>query len=127
MLKKKKVKCKPCKSNKKLYSYGSEEPLNTGGEFEAELCYKDRQCAACFVIVEEKTRPILSQQTSELLAILKIEINSVSEENLQREFEGIFNLLELENSEPFRPNFMLMNQSSRASDILRSRGASNFK
>ena len=40
--------------------------------------------------MEEKTRPILSQQTSELLAILKIEINSVSEENLLREFEGIF-------------------------------------
>ena len=78
------------KSNETLYSYCSEEPLNTGGEFEDELCYKDRQCAACFIVVEEKTRPILSQQTSELLAILKIEINSVSEENLLREFEGIF-------------------------------------
>ena len=78
------------KSNETLYSYCSEEPCNTGGEFDDELCYKDRQCAACFIVVEEKTRPILSQQTSELLAILKIEINSVSEENLLREFEGIF-------------------------------------
>ena len=78
------------KSNETLYSYCSEEPRNTGGEFDDELCYKDRQCAACFIVVEEKTRPILSQQTSELLAILKIEINSVSEENLLREFEGIF-------------------------------------
>lgn len=90
MLKKKKIKCKSWESNKKLYSYGSEEPLNTAGEFEAELCYKDRQCAARFVVVEEKARPILSRQTSELLAILKIEINSVSEENLLRELEGIF-------------------------------------
>jgi hypothetical protein len=90
VLKKKKIKCKSWESNKKLYSYGSEEPLNTAGEFEAELCYKDRQCAARFVVVEEKARPILSRQTSELLAILKIEINSVSEENLLREFEGIF-------------------------------------
>ena len=40
--------------------------------------------------MEEKAIPILSRQTSELLAILKIEINSVSEENLLREFEGIF-------------------------------------
>ena len=90
MLKKKKIKCKSWESNKKLNSYGSEEPLNTAGEFEAELCYKDRQCAARFVVVEENARPILSRQTSELLAILKIEINSVSEENLLREFEGIF-------------------------------------
>jgi len=77
VLKKKKIKCKSWKSNKKLYSYGPEEPLNTAGEFEAELCYEDRQCAARFVVVEEK-------------AILKIEINSVSKENLLKEFEGIF-------------------------------------
>ena len=42
------------------------------------------------LLLWEKARPILSQQTSELLAILKIEINFVSEENLLREFEGIF-------------------------------------
>ena len=88
--KRKKIKWKSWKSNKKLYSYGSEEPLNTAGEFETELCYKDRQCVARFVVVEKKARPIVSRQTSELLAILKIEINSVSEENLLREFERIF-------------------------------------
>ena len=60
--------------------------------------------------VEEKARPILSRQTSELLAILEIEISSVSEENLLREFEGIF--AGVENSETYRPNFMLMNLSS---------------
>ena len=109
MLKRKKIKCKSWKSNWKLYSYGSEEPRNTAGEFETELCYKDRQCVARFVVEEEKARQALSRQTYELLAILKIEINSVSEENLLREYEGI---LELENSKTFRPNFMLMNQSS---------------
>ena len=83
-LKKKDIKCKSWKSNKKLSSYGSEEPLNTAREFEAELCYKDKQCTAYFVVVEEKARAILSCQTSEMLAILKIEINSVSEENLLR-------------------------------------------
>ena len=39
--------------------------------------------------MEEKARQILSRQISELLAILKVEINSVSDENLLREFEGI--------------------------------------
>ena len=66
------------------------KPLNTAGEFETELCSKDRQCTARFVVVDEKARPILSRQTSELFSILKIEKNSVSEENLLREFEGIF-------------------------------------
>ena len=90
-LKRKNIKCRSWKSNRKLYSYGSEEPLNTAGEFEAELCYKDRKCTVTFVVVEEKARPILSRQISEILAILKIEINSVSEENLLREFPRIFN------------------------------------
>ena len=40
VLKKKKIKCTSWKSNKKLYSYGSEEPLNTAGEFESELYQK---------------------------------------------------------------------------------------
>ena len=29
-------------SNRKLYSYGSNEPLTTAGEFESELCYNDK-------------------------------------------------------------------------------------
>ena len=78
-----------------MYPYGSEEPLNAAGEFETELRHKDRRCVAHFVVVEEKARPLLSRQTSELLAILRIEINSVSEENLLREFEGIFVGVEL--------------------------------
>ena len=40
--------------------------------------------------MEEKARPIPSRQTSGILAILKIDINCVSEENLLKEFEGIF-------------------------------------
>ena len=91
MLKRKNIKCRSWKSSRKLYSYGSEEPLNTAGEFEAELCYKDRQRTVTFVVVEEKARPILCRQTSEILATLKIEINSVSEENLIREFPRVFN------------------------------------
>ena len=91
MLKRKNIECRSWKSSRKLYSYGSEEPPNTAGEFEAELCYKDRQCTVTFVVVEQKARPILCRQTSEMLAILKIEINSVSEENLLREFPRVLN------------------------------------
>ena len=48
MLKRKHIKCKSWKSNQKLYSYSSEEPLNTAGEFEAELSYKERKCTVTF-------------------------------------------------------------------------------
>ena len=48
------------------------------------MCYSFRCCG------REGKGIILSRQTSELLTILEIEISSVSEENLLREFDGIF-------------------------------------
>ena len=74
------MKCVSRKSNRKLYSYGSNEPLTTAGEFETELCYKDKRCHVCFIVVEVKARAILSRETSEELAILKLEVNAIKEE-----------------------------------------------
>ncbi|PFX17850.1 Transposon Ty3-G Gag-Pol polyprotein [Stylophora pistillata] len=65
-LKEKKVKCVSRKSNIKLYSYESNEPLTTAA------------------------REILSRETSEELAILKLEINAMEEENLLRDFSECF-------------------------------------
>ena len=90
MLKRNNIKCDSKKSNRKLYSYGSDEPLTTAGEFETELCYKDKVYPACFVVVEEKARAILSRQTSEELRILKIEINTVSHDALLEEYPECF-------------------------------------
>ncbi|PFX12869.1 Retrovirus-related Pol polyprotein [Stylophora pistillata] len=89
-LKEKRVKCVSRKSNRKLYSYGSNEPLTTAGEFETELCYKDKRCHVCFIVVYEKAIAILSRETSEELAILKLEINAIEEENLCRNFPECF-------------------------------------
>ena len=41
-LNEKKVKCVSRKSNRRLYSYGSNEPLTTAGEFETKLCKLQR-------------------------------------------------------------------------------------
>ena len=90
MLKSNHIKCNSRRSSRKLYSYGSAEPLTTAGEFETELSYKDKRCTVCFVVVEENARAILSRQTSEELGILKIEINTVSEETLFRDFAECF-------------------------------------
>ena len=61
-LKEKKVKCVSRKCIKKLYSYGSNEPLTTAGEFETELCYKDERYHVCFIVVEEKAWATLSRR-----------------------------------------------------------------
>ena len=90
MLKEKKVKCVSRKSKRKLYSYESNEPLTTAGEFETELRCKDKRCHVCFIVVEEKARAILSRETSEELAILKLEINAIKEETLLRDFPECF-------------------------------------
>ena len=84
------MKCVSRKSNRKLYSSGSNEQLATAGEFETELCYKDKRCHACFIVVEEKARTILSRETSEELTILKLEINAMKEETLVRDFPECF-------------------------------------
>ena len=90
MLKSNHIKHNSRRSSRKLYSYGSAEPLTTAGEFETELSYKDKRCTVCFVVVEENARAILSRQTSAELGILKIEINTVSEETLFRDFAECF-------------------------------------
>ena len=77
-LKETKVKSVSRKSNRKLYSYGSNEPLTTVGEFETEPCYKGKRRHVCCIVVEEKARAILSRDTSEALAILKLEINAMN-------------------------------------------------
>ena len=84
------MECVSRKSNRKLHSYGSNEPLTTAGEFETELCFKDKRCHVCFIVVEEKARAILSRETSEELAILKLEINAIKEETLLRDFPECF-------------------------------------
>ena len=87
--KKKKAKCISRTSNRKLYSYGSNEPLTTAGEFESELCYKDKRFSECFIVLEDKTRAILSKETTEELAIVKLEINTLKEKSSLRDFPSV--------------------------------------
>ena len=50
----------------------------------------DKRCHVCFIVVEEKARAILSRDTPEELAILKLEINALKEETLPRDFPECF-------------------------------------
>ena len=44
----------------------------------------------CFIVLEEKAREIPTRETSEELAILKLEINAIKEETLLRDFPDCF-------------------------------------
>ena len=77
-------------SNRKLYSYGSNEPLTTAGEFESELCYNDKHFSECFIVVEDKEWAILSRETTEELAIVKREIDTLKEKTSLRDFPERF-------------------------------------
>ena len=89
-MKRKEIKCTSWKSNKKLYAYGSEEPLSIIGDFETELKYRDRYCSTCFVVIEQSSRPILSRLTCEMLGVLRIEVNAVDEQDLLEEYKECF-------------------------------------
>ena len=89
-LKSKGIKCNSWKFNKKLFAYGSEEPLSTIGEFETELNYRDRSCSTCFVVIEQKARPILGRLTCETLGVLRIEVCSVKGQDMFEEYKECF-------------------------------------
>ena len=84
------AKCISRTSNRKLYSYGSNEPLTTAGEFESEPCYNDKHFSECFIVVEDKERAILSRETKEELAIVKREIDKLKEKTSLRDFPERF-------------------------------------
>ena len=86
------AKCISRTSNRKLYSYGSNEPLSTAGEFEYELCYNDKHFSECFIVVEDiyKERAILSRETTEELTIVKREIDTLKEKTSLTDFPERF-------------------------------------
>ncbi|RUA05254.1 MAG: hypothetical protein DSY43_04950 [Gammaproteobacteria bacterium] len=86
-LKQGRIVCKSRKTDRRLFAYGSEKPLSVVGEFDVELCYQDKSRTTCFVVVEEKARPILGRQTCEDLGVLKIMINSVNEQSIFDDFK----------------------------------------
>ena len=89
-LKRKGIKCKSWKSNRKLFSYVSDIPSSTLGEFQTKLTYRNNLCSTCFVVIKENTRTILGWQTCEVLGVLKIEINSIKGHNIFDKYKESF-------------------------------------
>lgn len=94
-LKLQKIKCQSKKCEKILYGYGNSNPLKTIGTFVAEICTRDRQITAEFVVIEGQGQPLLGKDSAEQLGVLKLghEINTVKSQpdsDIVREFRDCF-------------------------------------
>ena len=69
------VKCVSRLSDKKIYGYGSDKPLNVAGCFNANVSVNDKCVHADFFVVEEKGQALLGKQTALDLGILQIRIH----------------------------------------------------
>ena len=86
-LKASKVKCESRKGQKKLFAYGSTEPLKVAGSFTACIQLGQQTHNAEFIVIEGKGQALLGRDTAMQLGILKItdpdslSANVVEEEN----------------------------------------------
>jgi len=66
------LKCKPERTTKKIYSYASKTALQTVGQFTAVVEIPGCQTTADFVVIEGNGQPILSKKTAMELGVLRI-------------------------------------------------------
>ena len=81
-LKGNKVKCVSSKASKKLYSYGSHQPLQVAGTFIAEVSVGERVLSGVeFVVIENKGQALLGRETAIALGVLSlgtpVQVNSL--------------------------------------------------
>lgn len=84
-LKTNKIKCESRKTDKHLYSYGSDTPMKVIGSFCALIEVGKEALKAEFIVVEEKGQALLGRDTAIKLKVLKlgtdVQINVVNEGN----------------------------------------------
>ena len=96
--KRNKMKCKSARSEKKLYAYASQTPLDVIGTFSYEVSTGRNTINAEFCVINGKGYPLLGRDTATSLGVLKIEIdiaavNTGSQsigEVLQEKFPEVF-------------------------------------
>ena len=100
-LKAKHIKCKSERSNKKLYTYSSDKPLDLIGKFSTVVSLKGphQEIEADFYVINGEGPALLGKQTAMDLGVLKIEINAVQDDKLKKYaecFNGIGKLSDYE-------------------------------
>ena len=68
-------------SKTKILPYGTTTPIETKGQFDITICYKQRQTPATFHVTKSSPQGLLSYKTSSELGILAVEINNIASTN----------------------------------------------
>ena len=99
-LKAKNIKCKSWKTNKPIYSYGSQESLTVAGCFTVEVCVptSGRNITNDVYVIEEPGCAILCRKTATLLGLLNLSVPSQPQvnplqsdtNNLSEQFKDVF-------------------------------------
>ena len=80
-LKEQKIKCKSEKSDKKLYAYGSDMPLNVLGKFSCNVSLNAKGQSKCvqalFYVVKGNGQSLLGKFTAQELGVLKLGVNTI--------------------------------------------------
>ena len=90
MLKKHKIRCQSHKSDKRIYSYASSEPLKIVGTFSAIVQVRQQEAEGKFVVIEAQGRPLLGYQIATDLGVLKTglglraNVNTVADDDLMQ-------------------------------------------
>ena len=93
-LKQNKVNCVSMKSNKKLYPYGSAEPLKAAGCFVATVTLRNVTVEAEFIVIEGKGQALLGRETATQLNVLclgeEVRVNVLKEEDIFDKYKSSF-------------------------------------
>lgn len=92
-LKQEKIECVSNKSNKKLYCYGSTQPLEVLWTFSALRKVRETELKAEFVFIDGEGEALLGRETAVQLGVLQlgVPVYSVkSEQEILRDYKEIF-------------------------------------
>ena len=86
------VKCKSENKSQKLYPYGTSEPLDTLGKFEASVNLAGKDIPAQFTVIFNEGRPIIGRKTAMEMDILRLgpQVNAVSTPDLVGKYKACF-------------------------------------
>ena len=77
-------------SKTKIFPYGTTTPIETKGQFDITICYKQHQTTATFHVTKSSPQGLLSYKTSSELGILTVEINNIATtNNVQPEIQAL--------------------------------------
>ena len=92
-LKSEKVLCESRKCSRKLFAYGSKEPLEITGSFKAEVSIGMSTEKAEFIVVEGQGQNLLGKETAVKLNVLRLGpdlVNNISGKEFQEQYKEVF-------------------------------------